>query len=132
MRSSYHLVTHSVRCSSRCIAGALNGNMGVMKSVVADITDHTNLAQAFVLIGPVFSVGSSIAYVNEYTRPFHAQIRMFRSLYGGAFSKPHDRWPDFFSGMFWQKHPYFLPCFISASFTTFSFLIAILFLKEVI
>ena len=74
MRSFYHLVTHSVRCSSRCIAGALNGNMGVTKSVVADITDHTNLAQAFVLIVPVFSVGSSIAYVNEYTRLCHLKL----------------------------------------------------------
>jgi len=51
---------------SRCIAGALNGNVGVMKSVIGDITDHTNLAQAFVLMSPVFSVGASIAYVNRY------------------------------------------------------------------
>jgi len=56
---------------SRCIAGALNGNIGVMKSVIADITDHTNLAQAFVLIPPVFSVGASIAYVSLFALAFH-------------------------------------------------------------
>ena len=55
---------------SRCIAGALNGNIGVMKSVIADITDHTNLAQAFVLVPPVFSVGASIAYVGPFACPF--------------------------------------------------------------
>ena len=52
---------------SRCIAGALNGNVGVMKSVIGDITDDTNLAEAFVLVSPVYSIGASIAYVNSIT-----------------------------------------------------------------
>ncbi|KAL4062218.1 major facilitator transporter [Scleroderma citrinum] len=99
--------------ASRCIAGALNGNVGVMKSAIADITDHTNLAQAFALIPPVFSVGASIA-----------------PLYGGALAKPHDHWPALFSGIFFQKYPYFLPCLISALFTAVAFLIAAVFLKE--
>ncbi|KAF7967565.1 hypothetical protein HWV62_33761 [Athelia sp. TMB] len=30
---------------SRCLAGALNGNIGVMKSMMAEITDSTNIAQ---------------------------------------------------------------------------------------
>ena len=55
---------HLLHQYSRCIAGALNGNVGVMKSVIGDITDDTNLAEAFVLISPVFSIGASIAYVN--------------------------------------------------------------------
>ncbi|KIM54845.1 hypothetical protein SCLCIDRAFT_1221664 [Scleroderma citrinum Foug A] len=105
--------TLSMIIASRCIAGALNGNIGVMKSVIADITDHTNLAQAFVLVPPVFSVGASIA-----------------PLYGGVLAKPHDRWPALFSGIFWQKYPYFLPCLVSVSFTAVAFLIAALFLKE--
>ncbi|KAL4074787.1 major facilitator superfamily domain-containing protein [Scleroderma yunnanense] len=116
--------------ASRCIAGALNGNVGVMKSAIADITDHTNLAQAFALIPPVFSVGASIAYVSLHAVHFNAQIRMFRPLYGGALAKPHDHWPALFSGIFFQKYPYFLPCLISALFTAVAFLIAAVFLKE--
>ncbi|KAI6165697.1 MFS general substrate transporter [Pisolithus thermaeus] len=99
--------------ASRCIAGALNGNVGVMRSVVGEITDTTNMAQAFTLVPMVFSVGASIA-----------------PLIGGGLVKPHDRWPELFSGSFWVQYPYFLPSAMSASFTAFSFLIIALFLKE--
>ncbi|KAI5990106.1 major facilitator superfamily domain-containing protein [Pisolithus albus] len=99
--------------ASRCIAGALNGNVGVMKSVVGEITDTTNMARAFALIPIVFFAGASIA-----------------PLFGGGLVKPHDRWPELFSGSFWVNHPYFLPSLVSASFTTFSFLVTALFLKE--
>ncbi|KAI5990084.1 major facilitator superfamily domain-containing protein [Pisolithus albus] len=99
--------------ASRCIAGALNGNVGVMKSVIGEITDTTNMARAFALIPIVFSVGASIA-----------------PLFGGGLVKPHDHWPELFSGSFWVQYPYFLPSLVSASFTTFSFSIIALFLKE--
>jgi len=35
---------------SRFLAGALNGNIGVMKSMLAEIADETNMGQAFTLI----------------------------------------------------------------------------------
>ncbi|KAI5998710.1 MFS general substrate transporter [Pisolithus albus] len=99
--------------ASRCIAGALNGNVGVMKSIIGEITDNTNMAQAFALIPIVFSVGASIA-----------------PLYGGGLVKPHDHWPKLFSGSFWVQFPYFLPCVVSASFAAFSFFITALLLEE--
>ncbi|KAI6145800.1 MFS general substrate transporter [Pisolithus tinctorius] len=99
--------------ASRCIAGALNGNIGVMKSVIGEITDDTNMAQAFVLIPIVFSTGASIA-----------------PLFGGGLAKPHDHWPELFSGSFWIRYPYFLPCLVSASFAAFSFFITALLLEE--
>ncbi|KAI6097598.1 major facilitator superfamily domain-containing protein [Pisolithus thermaeus] len=99
--------------ASRCIAGALNGNVGVMKSIVGEITDNTNMARAFALIPIVFSVGASIA-----------------PLYGGGLAKPHDHWPELFSGSFWVQYPYFLPCVVSALFAAFSFFITALFLEE--
>lgn len=67
--------------SSRCLAGALNGNVGVIKSMMAEITDSTNIAQGiiavlialwskclhssrlgFALMPVVWSVGSTIGY----------------------------------------------------------------------
>ncbi|KAI6110870.1 MFS general substrate transporter [Pisolithus croceorrhizus] len=99
--------------ASRCIAGALNGNVGVMKSVIGEITDTTNMARAFALIPIVFTFGASIA-----------------PLFGGALVKPHEHWPKLFSGSFWVQYPYFLPSLVSASFTALSFLITALFLKE--
>jgi predicted MFS family arabinose efflux permease len=32
---------------SRALSGALNGNIGVMRSMMAELTDETNQAQAF-------------------------------------------------------------------------------------
>ncbi|KAI6114353.1 major facilitator superfamily domain-containing protein [Pisolithus sp. B1] len=68
--------------ASRCIAGALNGNVG------EKFTDNTNMAQAFALIPIAFTVGASVA-----------------PLYGGGLAKPHDHWPELFSGSFWVQYP---------------------------
>lgn len=99
--------------ASRCIAGALNANVGVLKSVIGEITDNTNMAQAFALIPVAFTVGALIA-----------------PLYGGSLGRPHDYWPELFSGSFWVQYPYFLPCVVSASFAAYSFFITALFLEE--
>lgn len=32
---------------SRCLNGALNGNIGILKSLVSEVTDSSNLAQAY-------------------------------------------------------------------------------------
>ncbi|KAI6113380.1 major facilitator superfamily domain-containing protein [Pisolithus croceorrhizus] len=101
--------------ASRCIAGALNGNVGVMKSVIGEITDSTNMAQAFVFLPIVFSIESNLD----------------NPLYGGGLAKPHDRWPELFSGSFWVQYPYFLPCIVSALFAAFSFFFTALFFEEV-
>ncbi|KAI6030874.1 major facilitator superfamily domain-containing protein [Pisolithus orientalis] len=117
--------------ASRCIAGALNGNVGVLKSVIGEITDNTNMAQAFALIPVAFTVGASIAYVNSFPRPLGAKSpNLDNPLYGGSLGRPHDYWPELFSGSFWVQYPYFLPCVVSASFAAFSFFITALFLKE--
>ena len=51
---------------SRCIEGALNGNVGVAKSVMAEITDSTNMAQGFALLPAIWSVGSTIGSVKIF------------------------------------------------------------------
>ena len=38
----------------------LNGNIGVMKSMMAEITDETNMARGFSLIPMTWVVGSTI------------------------------------------------------------------------
>ena len=49
--------------NSRCIAGLLNGNMGVVKGMMGELTDSTNRAQASGLLPLVWAVGVTIAYV---------------------------------------------------------------------
>ncbi|KIK98692.1 hypothetical protein PAXRUDRAFT_133692 [Paxillus rubicundulus Ve08.2h10] len=98
---------------SRCIAGFLNGNLGVMKSIIGDITDHTNMAQAFAVVPAIYCIGTTIA-----------------PLYGGALAKPQDRWPELFSGDFWANYPYFLPCTVSGSSALSSSFVCTIFMKE--
>ncbi len=69
--------------ASRCLNGLLNGNTGVMKSMMGgmyydlyfrllladnatEITDSTNLAQAFSLLPIVWCVGATLAYVVDF------------------------------------------------------------------
>ena len=50
------------RCS-RSLNGALNGNIGVLKSMIAEITDSTNLAQAYGFLPISWSTGGTLGYV---------------------------------------------------------------------
>jgi len=45
---------------SRCLCGVLNGNVGVMKSMIADLTDETNIAQGLALMPMTWAVGATI------------------------------------------------------------------------
>ncbi|KAI0649187.1 MFS general substrate transporter [Trametes meyenii] len=100
---------------SRCIVGMLNGNIGVIKSMLAELTDSTNMAQGFALMPVMWSAGATIG-----------------PLIGGQLAKPHDRWPRLFTNPFWQYYPYFLPCAASALFSAVIFMIAAAFLRETV
>jgi len=45
---------------SRSLNGALNGNIGVIKSIVAEITDPTNLPQVYAYIPISWSTGGAL------------------------------------------------------------------------
>ena len=45
---------------SRSLNGALNGNIGVMKSMLAEITDSTNIAQAYAFLPIAWSTGATV------------------------------------------------------------------------
>ncbi|KAF8878522.1 major facilitator superfamily domain-containing protein [Infundibulicybe gibba] len=98
---------------SRCLCGFLNGNTGVMKSAMGDLTDSSNRARAFSFLSINWAVGSSLG-----------------PLMGGSFARPHERFPAVFAGQFWIDYPYFLPCLVVSSFIGFAFIIALLSLKE--
>ncbi|KAF8639419.1 hypothetical protein AX17_001509 [Amanita inopinata Kibby_2008] len=44
---------------SRCLCGLLNGNIGVMKSMIGEMTDATNRAEGFALIPIVWAIGAT-------------------------------------------------------------------------
>ncbi|KAH9917008.1 MFS general substrate transporter [Fomitopsis serialis] len=100
---------------SRCLVGALNGNIGVMKSMMGELTDSTNMAQGFSLMPVVWSAGSTLG-----------------PMIGGQLAKPHDRWPNVFTARIWSQYPYLLPCAVSSAFSAFTFVIVSVFLKETV
>jgi hypothetical protein len=44
----------------RSLAGALNGNVAVVKAAIGDITDETNSTEAFALFGLTWTIGGII------------------------------------------------------------------------
>lgn len=50
--------------ASRSLVGLLNGNVGVLKSMLGEITDDTNVAQGFAFLPIVWSTGATIGYVD--------------------------------------------------------------------
>ncbi|CAE6388720.1 unnamed protein product [Rhizoctonia solani] len=83
---------------SRALAGVLNGNAGVIKSVLGEVTDDTNAAQVFALIPLVWSIGFTLA-----------------PAVGGLLQHPAETMPRVFG---WsstlKEYPYLLPCIVIA------------------
>ncbi|KAG1876635.1 MFS multidrug-resistance DHA1 sub-family [Suillus subalutaceus] len=99
---------------SRCLNGALNGNIGVMKSMVAEMTDSTNMARAWALLPLAWSSGATLG-----------------PLIGGGLARPADRFPNIFGGSeFLKKYPYFLPCAVPATVSALSWIVIFLYLNE--
>ncbi|OSC99918.1 MFS general substrate transporter [Trametes coccinea BRFM310] len=111
---------------SRCAEGALNGNIGVTKSMMAEITDHTNRARGFAFLPMIWAVGGTLGCVC----PFARLAAPPRPIIGGVFARPADRWPGFKGSPFWTAYPYFLPCIIAACISISAFVFALLGLKE--
>ncbi|KAG7094875.1 hypothetical protein E1B28_005682 [Marasmius oreades] len=101
---------------SRGLNGALNGNIGIIKSIVAEITDSTNLSQAYGYMPIAWSTGGVLG-----------------PLVGGALSHPADQFPNIFGhSKFLREYPYFLPCAVPAIFSAIAWIVTLLFLKETV
>ncbi|OAX37949.1 MFS general substrate transporter [Rhizopogon vinicolor AM-OR11-026] len=97
---------------SRCVCGVLNGNIGVLKTAMGELTDSTNMAQGFALIQVFWRIGCIVG-----------------PLMGGALAEPQDHWPRLFAGSFWGTYPYFLPCAVAAFVLLLAFFM-LFFLEE--
>ncbi|KAG1822969.1 MFS general substrate transporter [Suillus subaureus] len=98
---------------SRCMCGFLNGNVGVMKTMMGELTDSSNMAQAFALIPTVWSLGGFLG-----------------PLMGGTLARPQDHWPVIFTNPFWRNYPYFLPCAVAACVLFLALFTMAFFLEE--
>ncbi|CAO3614052.1 unnamed protein product [Mucor hiemalis] len=99
--------------ASRALCGVVNGNAGVARSMVSEITDDTNKAKAFATFG--FSYGMGI----------------IGPALGGYLSHPAENFPSIFGNcQFLKDFPYFLPCFTAAIGSMIGFIIGFFYLQE--
>ncbi|KAI9591301.1 major facilitator superfamily domain-containing protein [Syncephalis fuscata] len=100
--------------TTRVLAGLGNGNVAVLKSMVAEISDKTNQARAFSFIPLSFVMGS-----------------IFGPLIGGILADPAHQYPDTIGKIpILRQYPYLLPCIVCASIAFVGFIMAFLFLEE--
>ncbi|KAI9098680.1 major facilitator superfamily domain-containing protein [Phlyctochytrium arcticum] len=98
----------------RTACGVLNGNVGVAKSVIGEITDDTNRSLAFSLWETAFGVGSIIG-----------------PAIGGLLTNPTEKLAFLFrNATVFKTHPYLLPCLACAFFSVCGALLAIFGFKE--
>jgi len=101
---------------SRSLNGALNGNIGVIKSMMAELTDETNISRAYAYMPVAWSTGGTLG-----------------PIIGGSLSRPAERFPHLFgNNEFLKKYPYFLPCAVPATFSVVAWLVTFVFLKETV
>ncbi|KAK7052002.1 MFS general substrate transporter [Favolaschia claudopus] len=103
--------SYSTLVISRCLSGVLNGNVGVVKSMMGELTDSTNIAQGMALMPVVWSSGATVGNAGK--------------------SLSYDQFPHTFGRFeFWKTYPYALPCFVIAFYCITSFFLALFYLKE--
>ena len=100
---------------TRSVQGVCNGNIGVTKSVMAEITDASNMGDAFAFIPVVWATGMTLG-----------------PIIGGTLAHPATTFPSspFGTLPLFQKFPYFLPCAMAALVPAVSFLAGWWWLEE--
>ncbi|PVZ98695.1 hypothetical protein BB558_005296, partial [Smittium angustum] len=98
----------------RSAGGLLNGNVSIIKSSLAEITDKTNRAQIFAFLPFTRNIGGIIG-----------------PLIGGLLYDPSKKIPWLFGSIpAFEKYPHLLPCLISVVLYSFGLILGITNLKE--
>ena len=98
----------------RSFNGLLNGNVGIVKTCIAEMTTPKNRVKAFTYIGLMFGVGSILG-----------------SSIGGATARPAVEYSETFdSSGFFGQYPYVLPNVVVGLIVLITFISAFLFVKE--
>ncbi|KAJ7354091.1 major facilitator superfamily domain-containing protein [Mycena albidolilacea] len=102
----------------RCAQGAFNGNLGVAKTVMNEISDPSNVADILALVCLLFFARCSL-------------ILACSPFMGGVLANAAVKWPDTLGKIaLLRAHPYFLPCAVAASVAFISFAFAFFGLRE--
>ncbi|KAL3495368.1 major facilitator superfamily domain-containing protein [Aspergillus germanicus] len=101
--------------SCRGMIGFMNGNVGIIRTAVAEmVTDKELQPRAFSVMPMVWTVGS-----------------IFGPAFGGSLSHPSEKYPEVFGrSKFFQQYPFFLPNLVSGVFFVIGISTGYLFLHE--
>ncbi|KAK4239880.1 hypothetical protein C8A03DRAFT_13734 [Achaetomium macrosporum] len=99
----------------RAIMGGGNGNVGIIRTMVAEMVPEKELQpKAFSLMPLVWSIGS-----------------VFGPAFGGFFARPAEQYPDLFGHIeYFKRYPFALPNLMACFVFFISFTTGLLFLKE--
>ncbi|KAH0049556.1 MFS transporter, partial [Aureobasidium melanogenum] len=99
----------------RALGGALNGNIGVMRTMISEIIrDKKYQSRAFLLLPMTFNIGVIIG-----------------PILGGLLADPAGNYPASFGSIAWLKQwPYALPNLVSSVFLFLSAMVVLLGLEE--
>ena len=98
---------------ARLISGLFNGNLGISKSIIAEITEHSSRPFAFSLLGLFFMLGS-----------------ISGPIVGGSFVDPAVNIPSWFGFEIFKRFKFLLPCLISSSVSLIVFIFTLVALPE--
>ncbi|KAK3362690.1 major facilitator superfamily domain-containing protein [Lasiosphaeria hispida] len=101
--------------TARAIMGGGNGNVGIIRTMVAELVPERELQpQAFSIMPLVWSIGS-----------------VFGPAFGGFFAQPAKHYPGLFGNIeFFKTYPFALPNLIACAVFFVSFMTGLLFLHE--
>jgi diphthamide biosynthesis protein 2 len=105
--------TYAQCVASRFLTGLLNGNAGVVKTYVGEVTSKSQQAKAFSLFALCFGLASCVA-----------------PAIGGFLQRPAERWPGTFAGTLFETYPYLLPMLCASCLTTLGGIAGYLFVPE--
>ncbi|KAK0630116.1 major facilitator superfamily domain-containing protein [Bombardia bombarda] len=99
----------------RAIMGGGNGNVGIIRTMVAEMVPEKELQpKAFSLMPLVWSIGS-----------------VFGPAFGGFFARPADHFPSVFGNIeYFKRYPFALPNLMACFIFSISLITGLLFLKE--
>ncbi|OJJ47696.1 hypothetical protein ASPZODRAFT_64068 [Penicilliopsis zonata CBS 506.65] len=100
---------------SRALLGFMNGNVGIIRTMVAEMVPERELQpRAFSIMPLVWTIGS-----------------IFGPAFGGALARPAEKHPELFGDSeFLKKYPFALPNILSAMLFILGISTGFLFLKE--
>jgi hypothetical protein len=124
----------------RCLGGVLNGNVGVMRTMISEIIKEKKFqSRAFLILPMTFNTGVIIGPIlGKYE--VQRNVDMLLTVAGGVLADPFTSFPSLFgqnstfggkNGVQWMKqYPYALPNLMSAVFLGLSSLAVLFFLEE--